>query len=145
MQTITCWQHCYDDSWKGLIVDESFSHPAKYAPGLIERIAAHLALPRGAVVVDPFGGVGLGGVVFAGRGVQWVGCELEEKFVKLALQNFKLHRKTWQGFGDPLPIIIQGDSRRLRLSRLTQVDAVRCSGCLGEGRPDRPRFRRQES
>lgn len=40
------WTGCYDDSWKGLITDESFAHPAKYARGLIERIIGH-GLQRG--------------------------------------------------------------------------------------------------
>ena len=114
IEQATEWHGCYDDSWTGTITDKAFAHPAKFAPGLIVRIHDHLRLPRGAVVVDPFGGVGLGGIVFASRGVQWIGCELEAKFVELAKQNFELHRKTWEGFGDPLPVIVQGDSRRLR-------------------------------
>ena len=54
MSTITeplTWTGCYDDNWKGTITDEAFAHPAKFAKGLIERIADYLGLPRGAVVV----------------------------------------------------------------------------------------------
>ena len=24
---VTIWDSCYDDSWRGLIVDEAFAHP----------------------------------------------------------------------------------------------------------------------
>jgi DNA modification methylase len=66
---LTKWQGCYESGWKGEIADESFAHPAKFARSLIRRIVAHLSehygLERGQVVIDPFGGVGLGGVVCA--------------------------------------------------------------------------------
>jgi hypothetical protein len=38
---------------------------------------------------------------------------LEPRFVALAETNFALHRRTWEACGDPLPVIVQGDSRRL--------------------------------
>ena len=38
---ITKWHKCYDDGWKGIIVPEAFSHPAKMSRGLLERILAH--------------------------------------------------------------------------------------------------------
>ncbi len=37
----TAWTNCYDTSWKGLIVDEAFQHPAKFSRGLIHRIYQH--------------------------------------------------------------------------------------------------------
>lgn len=109
------WQGCYDDTWKGLIVEDAFTHPAKFAPGLIKRIVSHLMeegyVERGDLVFDPFGGVGCGGIICAYKGLRWVGVELEEKFVGLANQNFALHEKTWQRSQLPSPIIHQGDSR----------------------------------
>lgn len=108
------WQGCYDDGWRGLIVDEAFAHPAKFARGLIVRIFDDLDLPFGSVVVDPFGGIGLGGIEAASNGLRWFGCELEERFVDLANRNFTKLRKIWIDGGDPLPVIVQGDSRKLR-------------------------------
>ena len=114
----TVWQRCYEDSWKGWITDESFCHPAKMARGLLESIFSHLqnayGLARGAVVLDPFGGIGSTGIIGGLRGYRVVCVELEPKFVALAERNFELHRRTWETFGDPLPVMIQGDSRRLR-------------------------------
>ena len=117
-ETIEQWHGCYDDSWKGFIVEEAFAHPAKFSRGLIARILKHMLaegmIHRGGTVVDPFGGIGTGGIVAASHGLRWFGCELEEKFVTLAKSNFDLHLMTWAGFADQLPVIVQGDSRKLR-------------------------------
>lgn len=109
------WRNCYDDNWNGYIVPEAFAHPAKFARGLVERIYKHMLeqgwIKRGDTIFDPFGGIGNGGIIGASLGLKWVGVELEERFVNFAKQNFELHRKTWEQFGDPLPTIIHGDSR----------------------------------
>lgn len=129
------WAGCYDGGWRGLITPDSFQHPAKFSRGLIDRIYRYMfdegLLRNGDTVVDPFGGVGCGGIIAAGLGLRWIGCELEEKFVELAKQNFALHKKTWEAFGDPLPVLVQGDSRRLR---------VVLAGVLADARVSSPPF-----
>ena len=81
------WDGCYNGSWKDHIVPEAFSHPAKMAYGLLERIYDHAVaegwLHAGSVVADPFGGIGSTGLLGAYRGVQVVCVELEEKFCRL--------------------------------------------------------------
>lgn len=113
----TVWRGCYDDGWRGLIVDEAFAHPAKMARGLISRIFDHLfamgAIRTGSTVIDPFGGIGTTAIEGASRGCRVVCVELEPKFVDLAKRNFELHRRMWEAAGDPLPRMVQGDSRRL--------------------------------
>lgn len=73
------WTGCYEGNWNGLITPESFAHPAKFAKGLIERIFLHMLntgmIERGGTVADPFGGIASGGVIAAGLGLQWFGCE----------------------------------------------------------------------
>ncbi len=111
------WTGCYEGGWNGLIVPEAFSHPAKFSYKLTERMFGHAIrkgwISKGSVVVDPFGGVGCGGIVAAYNDVQWIGCELEETFVALAGENFELHRPKWEGLGCPQPVILQGDSREM--------------------------------
>ena len=114
------WHNCYDDSWKGIITPESFSHPAKMARGLTNRIFKHALseswIKPGNVVVDPFGGIGSTGIIGAALGLRVVCVELEAKFVELGKQNFELNRKAFEcsHFGHSyLPQIIQGDSRKL--------------------------------
>lgn len=108
------WHGCYDQSWKGLIVDEAFAHPAKFARGLIGRIYGYLMerqwLMPGETVVDPFGGVALGAMDCMSVGCRWVGCELEPRFVELGNRNIALWRDRWGLNGATL---LQGDSRRL--------------------------------
>lgn len=110
------WHGCYDSSWNGFITPESFSHPAKFARGLIERIFDHCLergyLKRGDRVGDAFGGIGTGGIIAAYRGIAWIGCELESRFVTMAQANFARHESKWAVLGSPRPQIIQGDSRR---------------------------------
>src|SRR3990167_5224345 len=65
-------------------------------------------------VVDPFAGVALGALDAMWKGLNWVGCELEPKFVKLGQANIDLWRRKYgskEGFGTAQ--IIQGDSRKL--------------------------------
>ena len=113
----TKWHKCYDDGWQGIIAPEAFSHPAKMAYGLLKRILSHAFtqgwLSEGDVIIDPFGGIGSTGILGAYEGYQVVCCELEAKFVKLAEQNFELHKDAWVEFGNPYPVILQGDSRQL--------------------------------
>lgn len=112
------WKGCYRDGWKGLIVEASFAHPAKYARDLIRRIYEHALdeswLIAGDVVIDPFGGIALGGFDAAMVGAHWIGCELESKFVGLGNENIA----EWQhryghraGYGSVR--LVQGDSRKL--------------------------------
>jgi hypothetical protein len=112
------WHRCYDETWKGLIVDGAFAHPAKMARGLVHRIFDELfvtgVIRKGSQVVDPFGGIGTTALEGASRGVNVTVCELEPKFVALSNDNVELHRRGWQLTGLPIPRIVLGDSRKLR-------------------------------
>lgn len=114
---VSIWENCYSDNWQGLIVPEAFCHPAKFSPGLIRRIYRHCIeqgyVEAGDVVVDPFAGIGGGGMFAPMFGLKWQGVELEEKFVELANKNFRVHMNGWKSLNHPFPVIIQGDSRRL--------------------------------
>ena len=114
---ITKWHNCHDDGWLGIIVPEAFSHPAKMSYGLLKRILAHAKeqgwLCEGDVILDCFGGVATTGILGAYEGYRVVCVELEQKFVDLAIQNFRLHDNAWTKLELPLPEIIQGDSRQL--------------------------------
>jgi len=138
------WDGCYAGGWGDLIVGEAFAHPAKFARGLIERILTH-GLGRGywrvgSTIGDPFGGVALGGVMAGYHGINWVGVELEPRFVALGGEgyecdgvvtdgktacgdtdghephhvrgNLELHRPRWAALDYRVDIrLIQGDSR----------------------------------
>ena len=82
------WSGCYEGGWNGVIVPEAFSQPAKFSYSLTERMFAHAIsngwISKGSVVVDPFGGVGTGGIIAAYNEIQWIGCELESRFIRLA-------------------------------------------------------------
>jgi hypothetical protein len=120
------WHGAYEGGWQGLIVPEAFAHPAKFSYSLAERMFGHAYakewVKKGDVVADPFGGVGCGGIVAAYCDLQWIGCELEQKFVDLAEQNFELHRRKWEKLNSPMPQIIQGDSRKLA----AKIGTVEC-------------------
>lgn len=83
-QETTTWYGCYDGGWQNIISDLSFRHPAKFSRSLVSRIYGY-ALERGylkpgMVVLDPFGGVGLGSLDALSNGLSWVGIELEKDF-----------------------------------------------------------------
>lgn len=78
-------KECYSDSWKQIIREASFSHPAKMARGQLRRILQWLldtgAVKPGDTVLDPFGGIGSTGIESAYAGLQAVLCELDRKSV----------------------------------------------------------------
>lgn len=85
---------------------------------MIRHIYQHLIdegwLKPGDVVCDPFSGVALGALHAMKHGLNWVGVELEQKFVDLGQQNIDLWNKRFgrlPGWGHA--VILQGDSRRL--------------------------------
>lgn len=112
------WNGCYPSNWKGSIVAEAMSHPAKYSSKLIRRIYQHMSdegwVGVGDKVVDPFGGVALGALDAMRLGLHWYGNELEEKFWKIGNQNIEL----WISRYGSLPRwgnahLFNGDSRKL--------------------------------
>jgi len=100
------WQNCYRGSWKGLIHEDAFQHPAKFAQGLVFRIVEY-ALEMGYIetdskILDPFGGVGLGSLPSTNNGLIWLGNELEDKFYLDAYKNFALWcERFWCVCDDP--------------------------------------------
>lgn len=116
--TVDTWEKCYPSNWKGLIVPEAMSHPAKFSSRLIRRIYDHMVeegwLRIGDSVVDPFGGVAMGALEAMRHGLNWTGIELELKFVELGGKNIELWDKKFHSmphWGSAQ--LCQGDSRKL--------------------------------
>lgn len=113
------WKGCYPSSWKGMIVPEAMAHPAKFSSKLIRRIYEHMRaegwVKTGDRVIDPFGGVALGALDAMRLGLEWLGMELEVKFVDLGNHNIS----NWElKFGKSMPNwgsarLLQGDSRKM--------------------------------
>ncbi|MFH1954482.1 MAG: DNA methyltransferase, partial [Pseudomonadota bacterium] len=126
---MSVWEGCYDAGWQGDIVAEAFAHPAKFSRGLIHKIYKHAKemgwVKPGDWVLDPFGGVALGGLDAMSMGLNWIGIELEEKFVKLGQQNIEFWQRQlsgWPNLGTAR--IMQGDSRRLKDSLCGVSDTI---------------------
>lgn len=125
------WKRLYGESWKGSIEDDAFVHPAKFSRALIRAIYDHALgegwLRPGDTVLDPFGGVALGAMDAMHRGLNWVGMELEERFVLLGNRNIErwdaLFRATGRPYGTAY--LYHGDSRYLAL-----LLARRANGCI---------------
>jgi hypothetical protein len=127
--TVDQWQGCYPSSWKGVIVPEAMSHPAKYSSKLIRRIYEHMLtegwVQAGDSVLDPFGGVALGALDAMRLGLNWTGSELEEKFFKLGNENIARWNTQYRSMPNwGTARLLHGDSRQL-LSVIG--DAVRVS------------------
>lgn len=113
------WRGLYRDDWRGEITPDAFTHPAKYARGLIRRIYEHAQsegwVRPGDGVVDPFGGVALGGLDAMRLGLHWTGVELEPRFAELGNANIALWNSRYQGrfakWGTAR--LLNGDSRNL--------------------------------
>ena len=115
----TIWHGCYGGSWNGIITPDAFAHPAKFAPGLIQRIYQHMLergyLAAGDSVVDPFGGIAAGGYHAMLNGLHWTGVELEPRFVALGNANIDKWQHDLRMLNGRLGTarLMQGDSRML--------------------------------
>lgn len=126
---ITDWHGIYDLGWGDLLCPESYSHPAKMARGLVFKIVEYLLeleqIRPGQTIVDPFGGIGTTALPALLAGLNYVGVELEQKFVDLGRQNIKMWNQRfaampkWNGTA----VMLQGDSRRL-VDVVTQAGGV---------------------
>lgn len=113
------WSGLYKERWQNEIVPEAMSHPAKFSRALIRKIYAHAIeegwLQPGDMIVDPFAGVALGGLEAMINGMEWVGMELEPRFIELGRKNIELWEKKYRNnfprFGHAT--VVQGDSRKL--------------------------------
>lgn len=115
---INQWQGCYDQGWGNNLVSAAYTHPAKVSFKLAERIYKHAIknhwIEKGGIVLDPFGGICGFGFHAMVNGLNFIGVELEEKFVKLGEQNIELWHRTlvgWPFLGTAR--IVQGDSRKI--------------------------------
>ncbi len=81
------WHKCYQSGWGKRLTPESYSHPAKGAFNLAERIYQHAIeegwLESGQTVLDPFGGIGGFAYHAMKNGLNFIGMELELKFQRL--------------------------------------------------------------
>jgi len=125
---VITWHHCYDKQSKNMIIQKAMQHPAKMAMGLCERIFEFMEkegmVARGDTIVDPFGGIGMTGIVGTSRGFRVLCVELEQKFVAITEANFKKHERTWELAERNLPGVVRGDSRNLRALLQGSADAV---------------------
>lgn len=133
------WYGLYRERWGDDIVPDAYAHPAKFARGLIRRIYAHLLergyLQPGDTVLDPFGGVALGGLDAMLNGLHWIGNELEGKFVDLGQQNIEHWIKRYQWLWADRwgsAVLLQGDSRHLG-QVLAEAGGLVSSPPFGEG------------
>lgn len=130
------------------------------------------------LIGDCFGGIGSTGILCSYNNLRSVSVELEPRFVELATTgyecdgkidekgkarcggeeahephhcpgNFELHRTAWEKLGLPLPVLVQGDSRRFAeiVGRVTAavtsppfVDSLSGKGACPETRPDGSAF-----
>jgi len=117
--TVDDWTGCYPSKWKSVIVEDAMRHPAKFSSRLIRRIYEHMIgegwLKPGDVVIDPFGGVGLGALDAMRSGMRWRGVELEARFAEVGNKNIALWNSRYSTMPrwNPDAILLQGDSRNL--------------------------------
>jgi len=106
------WQKCFNQSWRELIVAD---HPAKFARGVIQRIYEHATengwIGEDCKIIDPFGGIALGGLDAIRRDVHWTGIELEKKWASIGKRNILLWEASLNRRG--FAVLIHGDSTKL--------------------------------
>ena len=108
------WWGCYSGNYD-LWVPESYSHPAKMAPGLCFKIIEHLKelgyLEPDSIILDFMAGIGTTGLCAGVLGCRSIMVELEPKFIDLMIQNKVALERKWSR---PVEMeIIQGDARWL--------------------------------
>jgi len=137
MTEVLTWQGCYGEKWDSdeIYQDPEMQHPAKFSKRLIYSMVdfgiKKNYWSKGSFILDPFAGAACGGVVCSYRGLRWVGIELEKKLAKSCKKTFAIHSHIWNYWENPLPIIIQGDSRELPV-KSNYFDGIITSPPFGE-------------
>ena len=107
------WEECFNQNWRKLIVSD---HPAKFARGVIRRIYEHASengwVGHDCKIIDPFGGIALGGLDAMRLKAHWTGIELEKKWASIGKRNILLWEASLNRRG--FAILIHGDSMRLK-------------------------------
>lgn len=95
----TVWNDLYWKTWSGILPDESYVHPAKFAPGLIYRIYRYmryeLKIRRHSNILDPFAGVATGALWAMLHNYNWLGHEIERNFYELGRDNIFIWQKEY--------------------------------------------------
>jgi DNA modification methylase len=94
---------------RGRYTSLSMRHPGKMLPELARQLIEAYTIP-GDWILDPMSGIGTTGVEAAHLGRNYVGIELEDRFVALQQENLALARQ--QG-ATGKATVLQGDARRL--------------------------------
>lgn len=75
------------------------------------------------VILDPFGGVALGGLDAGLAGMRWLGVELEPRFHALGQDNIALWQRRYGHLPQWVtPTLMQGDSRKLQAVLREQIE-----------------------
>lgn len=112
------------------LLPHGIQHPAKMHLELARDLFLRYTR-EGQTVVDPFFGVG-GSLVGITLGRNVIGQELEPPFVEYSEKNFEHLRGQLPGMTLGWALILQGDSRRLKLPDADDVDAAVGSPPFGE-------------
>lgn len=72
------------------VPDYAKEHPAPFRPSIPRRIIAAFLGDRDGVVLDPYCGVGTALIEAKKLGKQYIGCDISEKYIKIAKQNLAL-------------------------------------------------------
>ncbi|HET6247357.1 MAG TPA: site-specific DNA-methyltransferase [Tepidisphaeraceae bacterium] len=67
---------------------EKTNHPCQFPVALAQRLVKALCPPNG-LVIDPYLGSGSTGIAAIAEGRQFMGCDIESKYVKIARARFK--------------------------------------------------------
>jgi len=127
---------------RGRYVPASIRHPGKMLPELARQLIAAYSQP-GDWILDPMSGIGTTGVEALHLGRNYVGIELEPRFVAWQQENLELARSQGAtGSGT----MLQGDARRLGAELLVTpgadirapIDAIITSPPYGDRLKPRP-------
>ena len=109
------WYGCYDDKW-GVMITKT-DHASKFSRSLVFRIIEYFKSEHGMSpchrVIDPFGGIGTGGIACTYNKIPWFGVELERKYAFDAKRNFRINDHIWKHHNFGHPCLTLGDSRRI--------------------------------
>ena len=69
---------------------EKTNHPCQFPVALIERLVLALS-PEAGIIFDPFCGSGSAGIAAVKNGRRFLGCEIQDRYCKIAEQRFADH------------------------------------------------------
>jgi len=86
------WHNCQSTGLGYFFKEKHYEHPGYTSEDICKRVVDGFSL-TGNIILDPFMGTGSTAVVCRKMGRKWIGCEIDEKWCRIAVSRIQAEQK----------------------------------------------------